>query len=139
MITLMRIFFGKFHAFVNLATFEEKPFSLKKDVITASPSLDPDFSNPFNGTNYFAVCNHIVLPNIVRFSNFASRLLKISIKFDSNISIASVEFFFRAEVLHSFITTTVREESQVTPCDHKGTIGRVRTGDQWLPVLCHSR
>ena len=84
MITLMRIFFGKFHAFVNLATFEEKPFSLKKDVITASPSLDPDFSNPFNGTNYFAVCNHIVLPNIVRFSNFASRLLKISIKFDSN-------------------------------------------------------
>ena len=37
----------------------------------------------------------------------------------------------RAEVRRSFITTTVRDESHVTPQ------GRVRTGDQRLPVLCH--
>ena len=39
----------------------------------------------------------------------------------------------RAEVLLSFITTTVREESQVTP----HATARVRTGDKLLPVLCH--
>ena len=38
----------------------------------------------------------------------------------------------KAEVRSSFITTTVREESH-----HKGATGRVRTGDQRLPVLCH--
>ena len=41
---------------------------------------------------------------------------------------------YRAEVRSSFITTTVRDESQV---DHKGATVRVRTGDQLLPVLCH--
>ena len=38
----------------------------------------------------------------------------------------------RAEVRLSFITTTVWEESH-----HKGATGRVGTGDQLLPVLCH--
>ena len=42
-------------------------------------SLDPDFCYPFNETNYFSVCNCIVLPNIVCFRKFAFRLLKISI------------------------------------------------------------
>ena len=37
----------------------------------------------------------------------------------------------RAEVRRSFISTTVRDEY------HKGATGRVRTGDQRLPVLCH--
>ena len=37
----------------------------------------------------------------------------------------------RAAVRRSFITTTVRDEY------HKGATGRVRTGDQRLPVLCH--
>ena len=36
----------------------------------------------------------------------------------------------RAEVRSSFITTTVWSH-------HKGSTGRVRTGDQLLPVLCH--
>ena len=41
--------------------------------------MDPDFCDPFNETNYFSICNCIVLPNIVCFRNFAFRLLKISI------------------------------------------------------------
>ena len=39
----------------------------------------------------------------------------------------------KAEVCRSFIPTTVRDESQVTP---QGATCRVRTGNQ-LPVLCH--
>ena len=39
---------------------------------------------------------------------------------------------YRVEVHCSFITTTVREESQV-----KGATSRVWIGDQLLPVLCH--
>ena len=42
----------------------------------------------------------------------------------------------RAEVRRSFITTTAREESQARS-HHKGATGRVRTGDQRLPVLSH--
>ena len=68
----------------EFATLIEMPFSFKKDAITAmtaSPSLDPDFCDPFNEANYFSVCNCIiiVLPNIVCFRNFAFRLLKSSI------------------------------------------------------------
>ena len=39
----------------------------------------------------------------------------------------------------SFITTTVRDESQVTPLRErdKGAPGRVRTGDQRPSILCH--
>ena len=37
-------------------------FKKDHDAITASPSLDPDSCNPFNETNYFSVCNYIVLP-----------------------------------------------------------------------------
>ena len=38
---------------------------------------------------------------------------------------------YRAEIRRSFITTTVREESQVTPQGrHGAATGRVRTGDQ---------
>ena len=41
----------------------------------------------------------------------------------------------RADVRPSFITTTVREQRPRS--HHKGAIGRVRTGNQRLPVLCH--
>ena len=63
----------------EFATLIEMPFSFKKDDITASPSLDPDFCDPFNETNYFSVRNCTVLPNMVCFRKFAFRLLKISI------------------------------------------------------------
>ena len=63
----------------EFATLIEMPFSFKKDAITAFPSLDPDFCNPFNETNYLSVCNCIVLTNMVCFLKFAFRLLKISI------------------------------------------------------------
>ena len=41
----------------------------------------------------------------------------------------------KAEVRRSFITTTVREQHPRS--HHKGATGRVRTGDQRYPVLCH--
>ena len=37
----------------EFATLKEMPFSLKKDAITASPSLDPDFCDPFNENKLF--------------------------------------------------------------------------------------
>ena len=40
----------------------------------------------------------------------------------------------KAEARRSFITTTVREQRPRS--HHKGTTGRVRTGDQRYPVLC---
>ena len=39
------------------------------------------------------------------------------------------------EIRRSFITTTVREQRPRS--HHKGATGRVRTGDQRYPVLCH--
>ena len=53
-ITLKRILFGEFHAFVmrpkldDFARWKEMSFSFRKYAITASPSLDPDFCDPFN-------------------------------------------------------------------------------------------
>ena len=40
-----------------------------------------------------------------------------------------------AEVRRRFITATVREKRRRS--HHKGATGRVRTGDQRYPVLCH--
>ena len=34
---------------------KEMQFLLKKDDITASPSFDPDFCDPFNKTNYHSL------------------------------------------------------------------------------------
>ena len=42
---------------------------------------------------------------------------------------------FKAEVRRGFNTTTVRDQSP--RAHHKGATGRVRTGDQRYPALCH--
>ena len=45
--------------------------------------------------------------------------------------------FTKAEVLGSFIATTIREQRPGPMSLHKGATGRVRSGDQRYPVLCH--
>ena len=68
-------------------------------------------------------------------SNYRSRSMKSctnTVPSDKHFQQSVRQYFqSRAEVRRSFITTTVRDESHVTPQ------GRVRTGDQRLPVLCH--
>ena len=47
----------------------------------------------------------------------------------------TVKKSLEAEIRRNFMTTTVRDRNPTS--HHKGATGRVRTGDQLFPVLCH--
>ena len=67
------------------------------------------------------------------FSSTASRVMPFS--HESEHTKLMTWLIIKAEVSRSFITTTVREQRPRS--HHKGATGRVRTGDQRYPVLCH--
>ena len=77
-------------------------------------SLDPDFCNPFNETNYFSVCNCIVLPSIVCFSKFAFRLQKTS--------------FVEKNLIHRPVRKTSNKKSTKTPSTISGL-------ERWLSPM----